>query len=324
MTAQTPPEKRDEAIFEIVNQLNRGLGLITSLDEREQLAEFNLTAGRRARASTAYASALSYSATGRDLLADDCWERRRELPFALDLASRRMRVLDWRALGRGAAHLAALSARAMNTADRAVVARLQIDLYRALNSPDRAVAVGLDYLSYLGISWSPHPTDEEARHAYEHIWSELDRRTSEELIAVPLITDQATLATLDVLNRLISPAQFTDLNLYTLVICQMLTLTLNCGNSDPSTVAYARLGMVSGLWFGEYERAYRVGQLAYELVERRGLRRFQAGVFQNFGNMVMPWTRHIRICCELIGRAFEAARNIGDLLYAGVCSSTRP
>jgi predicted ATPase len=38
LAAQTPPEKREEAIFEIVNQLNRGASLVTSQDEREQLA----------------------------------------------------------------------------------------------------------------------------------------------------------------------------------------------------------------------------------------------------------------------------------------------
>jgi predicted ATPase len=59
LAARTPPERRDESIFEIVNQLNRCPSLITSVDEREQLAEFNLTAGRRAHASTAYTSALS-------------------------------------------------------------------------------------------------------------------------------------------------------------------------------------------------------------------------------------------------------------------------
>jgi hypothetical protein len=34
--------------------------------------------------------------------------------------------------------------------------------------------------------------------------------------------------------------------------------------------------------------------------------------------MGMPWTRHIRICCE---RAFETARNAGDQVYANVCST---
>ena len=38
LAAHTPPAKRDEAIFEIVNQLNRGSHLITSLEDRERVA----------------------------------------------------------------------------------------------------------------------------------------------------------------------------------------------------------------------------------------------------------------------------------------------
>ncbi|MBR0716504.1 AAA family ATPase [Bradyrhizobium liaoningense] len=322
LAARTSPEKRDEATFEIVNQLNRGLGLITSVDEREQAAELNLAAGRRAKASAAYVSALSYFIAGRGLLAEGCWEHRWELIFALDLHRAECELLTG-ALSDAENHLAALSARVTDMADRAGVARLGIDLYLTLNQPSRSVAVGLEYLWYLGINWSPHPTDEEARQAYQCVWSELGRRATEELIALPLMTDPASLAELDVLNRLSSPAQYTDLNLYTLVVCQMLRLTLDRGNSDASAVAYGRLGMIAGLRFGEYEGAYRVGQLACELVEQRGLWRFQAGVYLNFGNMVMPWTRHIRTCCELIGRAFDAAQKTGDLVYAGICSGLR-
>src|SRR6202165_6213563 len=54
LIAHTPPEKREEAIFEIVNQVDRGAALITPQDEREQLAELNLIAGKRAQASSAY------------------------------------------------------------------------------------------------------------------------------------------------------------------------------------------------------------------------------------------------------------------------------
>ncbi len=62
---QTPSEKLKDSIFEIVNQLNRGAGLITSREERERVAELNLIAGERAKTSTAYASALTYFAAGR-------------------------------------------------------------------------------------------------------------------------------------------------------------------------------------------------------------------------------------------------------------------
>ena len=72
LAAHTPPEQREEAIFEIVNQLNRGTTLITARDEREQLAELNLIAGKRAKLSTAYASALNYLVAGSALLAEDC------------------------------------------------------------------------------------------------------------------------------------------------------------------------------------------------------------------------------------------------------------
>src|ERR1700686_2045833 len=46
LAAHTPAEKREEAVFEIVNQLNRGAVLMTSRDEREQLAELNLLPGQ--------------------------------------------------------------------------------------------------------------------------------------------------------------------------------------------------------------------------------------------------------------------------------------
>jgi PAS domain S-box-containing protein len=319
LTAQIPPESRDEAIFAIVNQLNRALDLITSVEEREQLAELNLTAGRRAHASTAYASALNYLITGRDLLTQDCWERRRPLIFAMDLHRVECEMLTG-ALSDAESHWLALSSQVMGLAERARVSRLGIDLYNTLNQHNHSLAVGHDYLRHLGISWPLHPTDDEAHHAYQLIWSELRQRPDEELIALPLMTDPISLATLDVLNRLSSSAQYTDLNSYTLATCQMLRLTLDRGNSDTSAVAYVRLGVVAGLRLGRYEDAQRVGHLAHELVERRGLRRFEAGVYLNFGNMILPWSRPISTCRELIGRALDTAHRSGDLVYAGICT----
>ena len=62
------------------------------------------------------------------------------------------------------------------------MARVGIDLYSLINQHTRATGVGIDYLKHVGISLSPQPTDEEARYAYQQIWSELRGRTTEELI----------------------------------------------------------------------------------------------------------------------------------------------
>ena len=154
--------------------------MITSAEEREQLAELNLIAGKRAKASTAYASALKYLIAGAALLADDCWERRHELTFALELHRAECEFLTGE-LAAAEERLTMLSSRAANTVEQATVACLRMDLYTTLDQSDRAVAVCLDYLRHLGIEWSPHPTEEEARREYERIWSLLGSRAIEEL-----------------------------------------------------------------------------------------------------------------------------------------------
>ena len=76
--------------------------------------------------------------------------------------------------------------------------------------------------------------------------------------------------------------------------------------------------MIAGPRFGDYQAGFRFGRLGYELVEQRGLKRFQARTYMIFGSLVMPWTRHVRAGRDLLRRAFEAANKIGDLTFAGV------
>ena len=319
LAAHTPEEKREEAIFDIVNQLNRGAALITLRDEREQLAELNLLAGQRAKATSAYAAALSYLAAGAALLPEYAWERRYELSFALELHRAECEFLTG-ALAEAEQRLNMLSTRAANTVNRATVACLLVDLYTTLDHSSRAIAVGLDYLRHLGIDWSPHPSNEEARREYERIWSQLGDRTIESLIDLPLMSDPASLATMDVLTKIGAPAKCTDTNLLALVTCRAVNLSLERGNCDASCSTYVWLSMVAGPRLGDYRTAvYRFGQLGYDLVEGRGLTRFQARTYMAFGYGVVPWTKHVRAGRDLVRRAFEAANKAGDLTYAAYC-----
>ena len=121
------------------------------------------------------------------------------------------------------------------------------------------------------MDWSPHPTEEEARREYERIWSQLGNRSIEELIELPLMTDPASLATLDVLTKLATPAWHTDANLLSLVVCRAVNLSLEGGNCDGSCYAYVVLGLLAGPRFGDYQAGFRFGRLGYDLVEQRGL-----------------------------------------------------
>jgi PAS domain S-box-containing protein len=84
-------------------------------------------------------------------------------------------------------------------------------------------------------------------------------------------------------------------------------------------LAYAVLGFVAGPRFGDYQAGFRFGQLGYDLVEKRGLKRFQTRIYFNFGSLVIPWTRHIRSGRDLVRRAFETANQCGDLNFEASC-----
>ena len=320
LVAHTPPAQLEEAIFEIVSQLNRGATLIAEREEREQLAELNLIAGRRAKASSAHASALSYLVAGTALLAEDAWERRYDLIFALELGRAECEFLTG-ALTEAEQRLTVLSTRAASTVERVAVACLRVDLYTTLARSSRAIAVGLDCLRHLGIDWSPHPTEDEARREYDRIWSQLGSRPIESLIDLPLMSDPASLATMDVLTKLGIPTLYTDANLLLLVTCRRVNLSLQRGNCDASCIAYVRLGMIVGARFGDYQAGFRFGQLGYDLVEARGLTRFQARTYMVFGNALLPWTKHVRAARNLLRRAFEAANTTGELIIAAYCGN---
>src|SRR5262249_45444865 len=273
LAAHTPPEQREEAIFELVNQLNRGAALITEQEEREGLAELNLIAGTRAKNATAYASALTYLLAGAALLAEDCWERQHALAFSLEFHRAECEFVTG-APAAAEERLDALSTRAATTVEHATVSCLRIDVCTTLGQSGRAIAVGLDYLRRVGIDWSPHPTDENVHREYERIWAQLGGRTVEELIDLSLMSDPVALATLDVLSKLAPPALYTDLNLFSLTLCRAVNLSLEYGNCDGSCYAYGMLGMIAGVRFGDYQAAYRFGRLGYDLVERRGFKRF--------------------------------------------------
>ncbi|QCP52843.1 PAS domain S-box protein [Trinickia violacea] len=318
LAEHTPTGKRQEAIFEIVNQLNRAIPLITSQAERDQLAGFNLIAGERAKASTAYASALKYLVAGVTLVGDDGWVRQRELIFKLELHRAECEFLTG-ALAAADERLAALAARTKDEVEAARVACLHMDLQVTRDQSGRAAGVGLDCLRRLGIDWSPHPTEEEVRREYQRIWSTLGDRPIEALVDLPLMSDPAPLATLDVLAKLGVPALYTDANLVLLLTCRMVNLSLEHGNADASCLAYTWLGVIAGMRLGDYETGYRFGQLGYELVEQRGLKCIQALTYIAFG--ILPWKRHIRAGRQLLRRAFEATHQSGDLNYAAYTCS---
>lgn len=321
LLAQTPGPQLDDAVFEIVSQLDRGAFLITDQHERERLAHLNLVAGQRARASTAYASALSYLRAGEQLLGEDGWSRQRDLRFELALNRAACEFLTGQH-SIAEERLVALSQRDLTALEWSSVACLQVDLYLVLDQREYAVAACLAFLHHVGIDWSAHPGDDDVRREYDLIQTRLGTCTIEELIDLPRMHDSVALATLEALTTLFSPALHTDGNLACLTICKAINLSIEFGNGDASCVAYANIPRVAGRRFGDYEAGFLFGQLGCNLVQRRGLDRMFPRTYLSYALFVERWTHPVHTSRATLDRVFDAANRIGDIPFgAFACNS---
>ncbi|WP_322046382.1 AAA family ATPase [Paraburkholderia sp. J67] len=306
-------------IFEIVNQFNRAIHVIEGVEVRTRVASLNLRAGRRARASAAYGSALAYLTLGSDLIGAGAWQTHYAEKFSFELLRAECEFLTGNAAS-AEERLRDLAARAANVPHKAAVAFLRVTLHTALDQMQAAVEICLGYLREVGIDWVAHPARAAAAAEYVTLHEQIGQRTIASLIDLPMLQDDTLEATLNVLTAVLPPAFFTDENLVCLVLSRMANLSIRHGNADASSLGFAYLGMVAGPIFNDYRAGFEFGRLGLALVDERGLGRFRARVYMCFAYHVMPWTQPMRAGLPLLRRAFEAATESGDLTYIGFSS----
>ncbi len=315
LLAGTAPEKLDENVFDIVNQFNRGIELVSDRSELDQVAELNMRAGQRAKAATAYTTALTHFRMGAAALGEAGWQRRHAVAFAIASEQGECEFLTGD-LDQAEVRLSALVPRAAGLLDLAAIACLRIMLYVTRGDPARSVEICLEYLENEGTHFSPHPSREDVEAELDRMWRALGERSIEDLALLPAARDAGTLATLDVLAATASPAWFSDQLLPAMLAARIVNISIERGYGSASSFGYAMLAMKLGPFSGDYRTAYRFGKLALELAERGGNPRTLARVLFGYAMFVRPWADTLDGCRELVRRGFEAAERAGDLTYA--------
>jgi predicted ATPase/signal transduction histidine kinase len=311
LLAQTPAEEVERGIFEIVHQLDLGAPLISSRAEKKTVAGLNLVAGRKAKSSAAYDTAIGYLAAGMALLDEDSWQSEYELTFGLHFERAQCACMTGK-LAEADELLDSVLRRARTTVDRAAIYRVKIDLHVTRSENRKAVAAALEGLRLFKIEMSPHPTREDVLLAYADVQRQLAGRRIEDLIDLPAMTDPDMQAAMHVLSALFAPAYFTDSNRLQNHLCHMVNLSLRCGNTDASAHGYAWFGVILGPVFHEYRDGYRFGRLAHDFVERNDIAAYRARVLYSL-ELIVLWTEPIDRAIALIQRAFDVGVKTGDM-----------
>ena len=248
-----------------------GRRLIASREERERVAEINLSAGKRAKESAAYASALTYFTAGCALLSEDSWRDRYELTFALELNRAECEHLSGDVDGRrerGSPRCPAARGPSPTSPPSPAPRSRSTRPRTAAPAPSRPPSTTCGRSASNGRHTRRRPRWPRSTRGS-------GRRSEtvpiESLVDLPAVSDPDCRATMDVLLATFSPALITDPNLHDLLVGRIASLSLAHGNSDASCLAYVRLATMLGRRFGDYAKGFRFGKLGFDLVEKHGL-----------------------------------------------------
>jgi PAS domain S-box-containing protein len=303
-----------EHLFDVANQLNRGAELLIDRGERVQVAAIDLRAGRKAKASAAYASARAYFSAGISLLDDRAWDSQYELTFSLWLERAQCEFLTGN-FENTEQLIVALLQRGASKIDQAAVYQLKIEFHALKSEPQEAVASALACLRLFGIDMPAHPTQEQVQAEYETVWQTLDGRPIESLIDLPMMTDPEMQAVMQVFSLMATPTYLTDFRLCCLQICRMVKVGIQHGTSGASALAYVYFGRLLGAFFHRYADGHRFAKLACDLVEKHGFIAYQAKIYIVMGELA-AWTLPIATAIDFMRATVRTATEIGDLSFA--------
>ena len=317
LTYNLAEEEIEERVFDVVNQLNRGAGLVTDPREKALISRLNRIAGRKARAAIAYTSALAYLAQATALLPPDAWSSQYEETFSLylDLSECEYLVGNFQ---RADELFDLLLANARSDLDRALVYRLRMRLYQIAGRFHDALRAALDALQLFGVVFPD--SDQEIQAAMEaeirEVTMNLDGRRIADLLDAPGTTDPTIKMIITLIAEPLPAAYIARPQHFALLTVKGVNLSLRHGSIAESSGPYSAYAIIL-VSIGDIPSAFEFSELAIRLVEKYDAPREKGVVLLRHSYFVNHWRRHIATTLPYVEQCFLVCRDLGDFFHAG-------
>ncbi|WP_214659157.1 AAA family ATPase [Candidatus Formimonas warabiya] len=316
----TGPDQLEEKIFAIMDQVNHGLDLIDDPRERLELARYNLKAGQKAKASAAYAAALSYFQAGLDLLPDRAWQEHYRLAYHLHLECAQCAYLC--AYGEEAEKMFDLILdRAESRLDRADVYGLKMVLYAGVGKVTEAVQLGVSTLESFGVKLPLAPGKlDYLKEVLRYKWL-MRRKSIEKLARLPEMKDPVQRKVAELIILLACVAYTSNPDLHGLVIIKSGNHSVTYGNTVGSAIGYLGYGITAGCVLGDYQAGHEFMQVSLRLAEKDGQSFTKCLVYFVVGGLISHWTQHAKRGIEYLSQSLRYSREAGEVLIMGYARS---
>ena len=312
--------REEERIFDIVNHLNVGVDLIIDRDEKDELARLNLSAGKKAKASTAYNDGLKYIINGMKLLGENSWKGQYELTLSLYVEGAEAAYLSGD-FPRASGLLEIVLKEAKTLLDKVKAYEIRIQFYVAQNMLVEAVDTAIEILGPLGAPLPKDPDESHIQYNMEMTQNALIGKTIEDLKNLPQMTDPHKLAAISILMNTFSSIYFTSPKLTPVMICKLLLLSLKHGNSQFSPFVYIIYGTLLCKSVEGIDSGYRFGKLALIMIEKYNAIGLMSIVNLLFGLHIKHWKEHLNETLESLIEGYNVGMNAGNFEYGCGCAS---
>ncbi|HAG81847.1 MAG TPA: serine/threonine-protein kinase PknK [Cyanobacteria bacterium UBA12227] len=315
----TPEDKQDDKIFDIVNPLNIGRNLINEQTEKNQLIRLNLIAGRKAKTSTAHVAAERYLTVAMELLAADSWHIQYDLTLALYEETAEVAYLcaDFEQMEQ---LISIVLQQAKTLLEKVKVYEIKLQALISQNKPLQSVETGLQVLKVLGVTFPDHPSSSELENNLEEINSLLAGRKIGSLINLPEMKSPDQLAAMRILLNISAAAFLSAPARFPLIVLKMVRLSLDHGNTAVSAYAYAVYGLILCGVLGEIELGYQFGQLGIGLLEQFNAQHLECRTNLVFNGHIRHWKEPLKATIKPLGENYQIGSDRGDIEYAGYCA----
>ncbi|MBN2440919.1 MAG: diguanylate cyclase [Spirochaetales bacterium] len=303
-------------IIYIVDQLNCAESLIIEFEERNNLARLNLMAGRKAKASAAYESALTYYKAGISFLAQDFWKAQYHLALSLHEEAAEAEFFCTR-FDNIAYYADEIKKHAKSPIDKLNVQTTIMRVLIACNKLQELVYFALDITNSFGWNIPKNPHKLTILFMFIKISIHLIGKRIEDLDKLPLKeTLPAAFYNLYVLIG--TPAFFFKPEVYVLIILTGVYQCVRGEGSDPAPIAYAYAGYGAILCsvLGDYESGYKFAQLALKMLKKPGTEKIKAKTILAVNYLIIHYKQHLKNTLQLLKDAFQIGLETGDLEHA--------
>ncbi|MFZ6029063.1 MAG: GAF domain-containing protein [Chloroflexota bacterium] len=306
----------EEQIFDVTGRLNEGFQYIH--DEREilKLAELNLIAGRKAKNSAAYKTAVWYLSMGIGMLpAQTKWSQHFDLTSSLYAVAAEAEYLNStferaeQLAKEGLLHCEAVL-------EKIGFYQLLMLVYTAQNRSAAALQSGFEALALLDVVLPSESgeIDRFVRDMRAKYGAQIPAIA--ELAKRPEMQNPDHVATMHILSKMAVPAHQIRPELLPVLTLTMLSMTFEHGNSPLTAFAYGWYGALLCGTYAACEAGYAFGRLSIEMLDLYNATDLRTKVSYLYNVFVRPWREHVRETVEPLQKIYRLGSEVGDLDYA--------